>query len=130
MKDHGEQPVQSAPYMAEPGLPAAAPGTPPSGHSGHHEPEQLVSIWASHRVWHLFFKLTIYYLMVTAIVYVAVSRYPQLHTYLPIGGALARIGDVTKDPFTVIEMNATQISSLAGSVLWLSIAIAGAFLTI
>ena len=93
-------------------------------------PEKLVQIWASHRVVHLFLKLTIYYAAVTAVVVTTVTVYPQLHAYLPIGGALSLLGDVTKDPFKAIEINATQISSLTGSVLWLAIAIIGAVLTI
>jgi hypothetical protein len=47
--------------------------------------------------------------------------YPQLHAYLPIGGALSKIADLTKDPFNAIEANAAQVSSLAGSVLWIAI---------
>jgi hypothetical protein len=94
------------------------------------EAPTLVQIWASHRVVHLFLKLTIYYACITAIVTTAVTVYPQLHAYLPIGGALSLIGDVTRDPFKAIESNATQISSLTGSVTWMAIAITSAVLTI
>jgi hypothetical protein len=79
---------------------------------------------------HLFLKLTIYYAAISIIVYSAVMLYPQLRAYLPIGGALSKIADLTKDPFNAIEANASQVSSLAGSVLWISIAITGAVLTI
>ena len=89
-----------------------------------------MQIWASRRVLHLFFKLTIYYTVVTAVVYWAVTRYPQLHNYLPIGGALSIIGDTTKDPFKAIEIGSTQITSVTGSVIWMSIAITGALLCI
>ena len=133
MKDDLESPTPSAtevttPRAANPeavsGLGASANGRQASA------PEKLVQIWASHRVVHLFLKLTIYYAAVTAVVGTAVAIYPQLHAYLPIGGALSLLGDVSKDPFKAIEINAKQISSLAGSVLWISIAVTGAVLTI
>lgn len=130
MKHHGESPGKSTPPADQAGLPAAS-GTAGSGHDNERqEPEVLVRFWARHRVWRLFFKLTLYYAAVTAIVYSAVTRYPQLHTYLPIGNALSLVGEVTKDPFKAIEQNVTQISSLTGSVIWILIAITGAVLTI
>ena len=93
-------------------------------------PGRVAQVLASHRVVHLFLKLTIYYAVVTGVVVAAVTLYPQLDAYLPIGGALSLLGDVTKDPFKAIEINASQVSSLAGSVLWMGIAITGAVLTI
>ena len=93
-------------------------------------PKQLAPIWARHRVVHLFLKLTIYYCAVTAFVAAALTLFPQLNDYLPIGGAKALLGDVSKDPFTAIEINANQISTLNGSLMWMTIAITGAVLTI
>jgi len=131
MKDHGESPGTSTPPAGPEGLAAAATGVAASGHGREPaEREPLIRIWASHRVVHLFFKLTIYYAVVTGIVYSAVTRYPQLHSYLPIGNALSLVGEVTKDPFKAIEQNVTQISTLTGSVIWILIAITGAVLTI
>lgn len=131
MKDHVD-----SPHSANPAAPkAAAAGTALSTvavSSGKQISETTppIKIWASQRVVHLFLKLTIYYLSVSIIVFVAVTKFPQLHTYLPIGGALSLLGDVTKDPFAVIEINASQVSSLTGSVIWMTIAITGAVLTI
>jgi Domain of unknown function (DUF4956) len=131
MKDDGESPGTSTPPVGQAGTPAAASARVASGHGREPgEPEALVQIWASHRVLRLFFKLTIYYAVVTGIVYSLVTRYPQLHTYLPIGNALSLVGEVTKDPFKAIEQNVTQISTLTGSVIWILIAITGAVLTI
>ena len=48
-------------------------------------PKQLAPIWARHRVVHLFLKLTIYYCAVTAFVAAALTLFPQLNDYLPIG---------------------------------------------
>ena len=131
MKDHLGSPPSSAPKLAKAVIPAGAHSTG-SVANGRPAPEQgpLVQIWASQRVVHLFLKLTIYYAIVTIIVFTVVTMYPQVHTYLPIGGALSLLGDVTKDPFKAIEINASQISSLTGSVIWMSIAITGAVLTI
>jgi hypothetical protein len=131
MKDHLDSPHSStseAPKTAGPGA-ALGASTLASGRQAS-EPTPPIQIWASQRVVHLFLKLTIYYLSVSIIVFTAVTLYPQLHTYLPIGGAVSLIGDVTKDPFSVIEINASQVSSLTGSVIWLTIAITGAVLTI
>jgi len=130
MKDHGESEEKSKHHAAKSGLPEEAAGAEHHHHKHGEVPEALVQIWASRRVLHLFFKLTIYYTVITTIVYLVVTKYPQVHTYLPIGGALSIIGDVTKDPFKAIEINSTQITSVAGSVIWMSIAIAGALLTI
>jgi len=118
-----------------PGSPKAATAVASSAVRTAHgkptsEPVPQVKIWASQRVVHLFLKLTVYYLAVSVGVYIAVKLYPQLQAYLPIGGALSLIGDVTKDPFKAIEINASQVSSLTGSVIWISIAITGAVLTI
>jgi hypothetical protein len=94
--------------------------------------EQLAPIWARHRVVHLFFKLTIYYCAVTAFVAAGLTLFPELKDYLPIGGAKALLGDLSrdKDPFTAIETGANQVSTLNGSLLWMLIATTGAALTI
>jgi hypothetical protein len=124
MKDHDGSDLSRA---------AVAPsGSESANDTAHSAPvhEVLDERWISQRAVRLFFKLTIYYVTATVLIYAIVHRYPQLHTYLPIGGALKFVGDVTKDPFQAIEINASQITSLAGTVLWMSIAIAGAILTI
>ena len=131
MKDHVDSPHSSTPDSPKPVVPGAALSTATLANVRQaSERMPLVQIWASQRVVHLFLKLTIYYASMTAIVFTAVTMYPQLHAYLPIGGALSLIDDVTKDPFKAIEINASEISSLTGSVIWMSIAITGAVLTI
>ena len=107
---------------------APGPLVPPGGK--HAVDEQLAPIWARHRVVHLFMKLTIYYCAITAFVAAALTLFPALSDYMPVGGAKSLIGDVSKDPFTAIETNAVQISTVWGSLLWMSIAITGAVLTI
>jgi len=109
---------------------AAAVGTAKGAKSP--APEHLAPIWARHRVVHLFFKLTIYYLAITAFVAAGLTLFPELKDYLPIGGAKALLGDLSrdKDPFTAIETGANQVSTLNGSLLWMIIATTGAALTI
>ncbi len=131
MKDHVDPPHSSTPDSPKAAVPGSVLSTraPPNGRVGSEVKPPLQS-WASQRAVHLFLKLTIYYACVTAVVATAVTIYPQLHAYLPVGGALSLIGDVTKDPFKAIEINATQVSSLTGSVTWMAIAVTAAVLTI
>jgi hypothetical protein len=122
MVGSGENALQSAPETA---AGAAKGGKSPA-------PEHLAPIWARHRVVHLFFKLTIYYVAVTAFVAAGLTLFPQLKDYLPIGGAQALLGDLgrDRDPFAAIETNVNQVSTLNGSLLWMLIATTGAALTI
>jgi Domain of unknown function (DUF4956) len=127
-------PGSAAPGSAVPGSAAssaspAPAGVPPGGKRAD-AGEQLAPIWARHRVVHLFLKLTIYYCAVTAFVAAALTLFPGLSEYMPIGGAKSLIGDVSKDPFTAIETAADRISTLSGLMLWIAIAITGAVLTI
>ena len=112
------------------GAATAAGATAPPGDRHALIDERLAPIWARHRVVHLFMKLTIYYLAVTAFVAAALTLFPHLSDYMPVGGAKSLIGDVSKDPFTAIETNAFQVQTLWGSLLWMTIAITGAVLTI
>jgi Domain of unknown function (DUF4956) len=131
MKDHTDSPYPSTPDSRGLVSPGTALGTATPGNGGPASaPSSGHQNWASQRGVHLFLKLTIYYACVTAVVFAATKLYPQLRAYLPIGGALQFLGDVTKDPFKAIEINASEISSLSGSVIWISIAITGAVLTI
>lgn len=94
-------------------------------------PEKLPPVWRSPRVVHLFLRLTLYYIAVTGIVAGALALFPGLDGYLPIGGAQELLGDIDKsDPFKAIEINASRVSSLGGSLLWMLIAVAAAVVTI
>lgn len=110
--------------------PGSIPDATPVAAKGDHGHEPLTSIWASGRVLHLFFKLTIYYAVLTGLVVWGVTVFPGLDDYLPIGGAQALLGAVSKDPFKAIEINATRVSSISDSLLWMGIAISAAVLTI
>ena len=123
-------PIDGSGATAVQSTPATAAGAAKNGKSP--APEHLAPIWARHRVVHLFFKLTIYYVAVTAFVAAGLTLFPELKDYLPIGGAKALLGDLSreKDPFTAIETGANQVSTLNGSLLWMIIATTGAALTI
>lgn len=97
---------------------------------GHRPPHARTTLWGSLRVAHLFTKLTLYYAVITGLAVGAVALFPALDAYLPIGGAQALLGDISDDPFKAIEIGASRVSSLSGSVAWMAIAIIGAVLTI
>lgn len=82
------------------------------------------------RAFRLFFRLTIYYLCVTGIVYSGVVMFPGLSEFLPIGGAESLLSGPGGDPFESIEIGATRVATLGDSLIWLFIAVAGALLTI
>jgi Domain of unknown function (DUF4956) len=82
------------------------------------------------RVFHLFIRLTLYYSAVSAIVYTAVTLQPGLQEFLPIGGAESLLSGPSNDPFESIEIGATRVSNFGESLVWLSIAVIGALLTV
>ncbi len=82
------------------------------------------------RAVHLFVRLTIYYVAISATVFAIVTAYPSLLEFLPIGGAESLLSGPGDDPFEAIEIGATRISNLGESVIWMVIAVVGAILTI
>jgi uncharacterized protein DUF4956 len=82
------------------------------------------------RAVHLFVRLTIYYVAVSATVFAAVTAYPGLQEFLPIGGAESLLSGPGGDPFEAIEIGATRISNLGESIVWMVIAVVGAIVTI
>jgi hypothetical protein len=82
------------------------------------------------RVIHLAIRLSVYYLTLGAVVFIAATVIPGFRDYLPIGGAEELLTRVSTDPFTAIEIGAKNVENLQGSVLWLSLAIAGSLLTV
>lgn len=82
------------------------------------------------RAFHLFMRLTVYYVAISAIVYAAVTLKPDLLEFLPLGGAESLLSGPSGDPFESIEIGATRISNLGESLIWLLIAVFGALLVI
>ena len=81
------------------------------------------------RALRLFVRLTVYYFAISAVVFTGVTLAPSLGQFLPIGGAEALLTGPSNDPFNSIEIGADEVSTLGESILWLMIAVAGAFLT-
>lgn len=77
----------------------------------------------------LFLRLTLFYVVVTALVLGAVAINADLASFLPIGGAQTLLTGPATDPFESIEIGADRVANLGGSILWLFIAVAGALLT-
>ena len=74
-------------------------------------------------------KLTIYYLAIGLIVFVAVKIWPDLRGYLPIGGAEQLITQPGKNPLHGMDVQRAQhVVNLGQSLFWLIVAIIGAFL--
>ena len=82
------------------------------------------------RVGRLFLMLTAFYAAVTAVVLLLSATIPGFTHYLPIGGAEDLLSGPSDDPFETIEIGATRVNNLAGSILWMVIAVTGALLTV
>ena len=81
----------------------------------------------------LFAQLSVYYLVIGLLVYAALSMFPQVRDYLPVGGVEELINQPQQagaNGLTGVQVQETQqVNSLGDSLFWLTIAIVGAFLT-
>ena len=82
------------------------------------------------RAVHLLTRLTLYYFAISAIVFSAVTVFPFLGAFLPIGGAEALLAGPGGDPFKSATIGTHNISTLGESVIWLVIAVVSAILTV
>jgi len=74
-------------------------------------------------------QLTIYYVAIGLVVFVAVKLWPDLQGYLPIGGVEQLITQPSKNPLQGTEaIRAEHVGNLGQSLFWLVVAIIGAFL--
>ena len=74
-------------------------------------------------------KLTIYYAVIGVIVFAAVSLWPWLVGYLPIGGVEALVKQPSANPLeATAAVRAAHVGNLGESLFWLVVALAGAFL--
>ena len=83
------------------------------------------------KAFQLFVKLTSYYAVIGLIIFAALSIFPSLREYLPIGGVEALISQPDSNPLEGSARAATaqQVGSFGESLFWLEAAIVGAFLT-
>lgn len=77
----------------------------------------------------LFAKLTIYYLVVAGLVWAALSLFPLMRDFLPVGSVETLITQPDKGLLGGNQTPPAQVKSMGESLVWLSIAILGALLT-
>ena len=74
-------------------------------------------------------KLTLNYLIIAVVVFLAVQIWPEFRNYLPIGGVEQLISQPSKNPLQGMDaMRSEHVGSLGQSLFWLIVAIIGAFL--
>lgn len=73
-------------------------------------------------------KLTLYYLAIAFVVFIAVQIWPEFRNYLPIGGVEQLISQPSKNPLHGDAIHAQHVANLGQSLFWLIVAIIGAFL--
>jgi hypothetical protein len=77
----------------------------------------------------LLIRLTVYYLAIALIVFLAVKIWPDFRNYLPIGGAEQLITQPSKSSLQSLDIQRAQhVANLGQSLFWLIVAIIGAFL--
>ncbi len=81
----------------------------------------------------LFAQLSVYYLVIGLLVYAALTFFPWIRDYLPVGGVEELINQPQQagaNGLTGVQVQETQqVNSLGDSLFWLTTAIIGAFLT-
>lgn len=74
-------------------------------------------------------KLTVYYVIIGVIVFAAVSLWPWMVGYLPIGGVEALVKQPSANPLEATEaIRAAHVGNLGESLFWLIVAIIGALI--
>jgi hypothetical protein len=82
------------------------------------------------RATRLLIQLTIYYVVIGAVVFAAIKIWPAITGWLPIGGVEQLISQPSKNPLHATEaVRAAHVSNLGQSLFWLTVAIIGALLT-
>lgn len=77
----------------------------------------------------MFARLGSYYVIVGFAIYLALTLFPSLHDYLPIGGVKSIINQPTKGIFEGVPAQATQVDTIGESIIWLVMSLLGALLT-
>ncbi len=74
-------------------------------------------------------KLTIYYVLLTLLAWLAYRSFPLIHDYLPVGGVKAMITQTNKGILGGSQAPIAEVKSIGESLVWLAIAVFGALLT-
>src|SRR4029079_3503010 len=78
----------------------------------------------------LLLRLTIYYVVIGAVVFGAIRMWPAITGWLPIGGVEQLIAQPAKNPLQASEaVRAAHVGNLGQSLFWLAVAILGAPVT-
>lgn len=81
------------------------------------------------RAWKLLTKLTVYYAVIAAVVFIAVKIWPAATNWLPVGGVEQLITAPSKNPLEASEaVRAAHVNNLGESLFWLAVAIVSALL--
>ena len=77
----------------------------------------------------LLLQITLYYLVISLVVFIALKIWPELRGYLPIGGVEQLISEPTKNPLKASEaVRAAHVANFGQSVFWLVVAMFAAIL--
>jgi len=77
----------------------------------------------------LLLQITIYYLVITLVIFIALKLWPGLRGYLPIGGVEQLITQPSKNPLQASEaVRAAHVANFGQSVFWLVVAMIAAIL--
>jgi hypothetical protein len=77
----------------------------------------------------LLLEITAYYLIIAFAVFVALKVWPELRSYLPIGGVEQLITQPTKNPLQASEaVRAAHVANFGQSIFWLVVAIIAAII--
>jgi hypothetical protein len=77
----------------------------------------------------LFARLTLYYLIAGALVWIALVLFPAVKELLPVGGVETLITQSPRGPLEGVPVQAENVSNMGESLGWLAIALVGALLT-
>jgi len=81
------------------------------------------------RATRLMVRLTGYYVVIGALVFLALTIWPESRNYLPIGGVQELITQPAKSPLEASDIiKAAHVQNLGQSLFWLIVAMVGAFL--
>ncbi len=77
----------------------------------------------------LFGKLAVYYAVLFALVYAAVTLFPSLKDYLPVGGVETLLTQPERGPLEGVQVQAEKVDNFGESLVWLFGALLGVLLT-
>src|SRR5689334_12012479 len=77
----------------------------------------------------LLLEITAYYIVIGLVLFIAIKLWPDLRSYLPVGGVEQLITQPSKNPLEASEaVRAAHVANLGQSIFWLVVAIVAAIL--